>query len=56
MSGAIFVGQSVYARGVSRQKVSNPRMIKTMNRTNVHESREVCHKVLACGRAKGVES
>ena len=50
------VGLVVYSRGVSRQKVSNPRMIKTTNRTNAHESREAFHKVLACGGVKGIES
>ena len=48
------VGQSVYSRGVSRQKVSNLRMIKTTNGANSHKSREAFHKVLAGFRGKGV--
>ena len=50
------MGLVVYSRCISRQKVSNPRMIKTTNRTNLHESREVFDKILVGFRVKGVES
>ena len=48
------VEQIVYSRGVSSQKASNLRMIKTTNGANSHKSREALHKVLARVRTKGV--